>query len=109
MASFSEGKANFKSKNVVSCKRFIKLFWAFGDRIKSCLGTIVLPLCSDNDCNVIVAHNHPSGNTQLSDADRSITKKIKEAGKFIMDIPLLDHLIMVPHEGFMSFADEGYL
>ena len=61
-----------------------------------------------NACSVIVAHNHPSGNLIPSDADKTITQKIKEAGKFL-DIPLLDHLIMVPNEGFMSFADEGYL
>lgn len=60
-----------------------------------------------NACSVIVAHNHPSGNTIPSDADKTITQKIKEAGK-ILEIPLLDHLIMVL-DGYMSFADEGYL
>jgi DNA repair protein RadC len=61
-----------------------------------------------NACSVIVAHNHPSGNLVPSEADKSITQKIKEAGKFL-DIPLLDHLIMMPNEGYTSFADQGYL
>jgi DNA repair protein RadC len=61
-----------------------------------------------NACSVIVAHNHPSGNEIPSEADKTITKKIKEAGKFL-DIPLLDHLIMLPGEGYMSFADEGLI
>ena len=60
-----------------------------------------------NACSVIVGHNHPSGNLVPSDPDKTITQKIKEAGKFL-DIPLLDHLIMVT-DGYMSFADEGYL
>jgi len=61
-----------------------------------------------NACSVVVAHNHPSGNRIPSEADKSITQKIKEAGKFL-DIPLLDHLIMLPDEGYTSFADEGFL
>lgn len=61
-----------------------------------------------NACGIIVAHNHPSGNLIPSEADKTITQKIKEAGKFL-EIPLLDHLIISPNEGYMSFADEGYL
>ncbi len=61
-----------------------------------------------NACSVIVGHNHPSGNSIPSEADKSITQKIKEAGKFL-DIPLLDHVILLPGEGYTSFADEGYL
>ncbi len=57
--------------------------------------------------SMIVCHNHPSGNTKPSEADISITKKLKEAGK-IMDIPLLDHLI-VTDGGSYSFADEGLI
>lgn len=53
----------------------------------------------------IIAHNHPSGNLKPSNADISLTRKIKEAGE-IMEIKLLDHLILTK-EGFMSMADEG--
>lgn len=61
-----------------------------------------------NSCSVIVAHNHPSGNEIPSEADKTITRKIKEAG-LTLDIPLLDHLIMLPGDGYMSFADEGLI
>lgn len=61
-----------------------------------------------NACSVIVSHNHPSGNEIPSEADKTITRKIKEAGKFL-DIPLLDHLIILPDEGYTSFADEGLI
>lgn len=60
-----------------------------------------------NASNVIVAHNHPSGNLQPSNADEDITKKIKEAGNFL-DLHLLDHLIITA-EGYFSFADKGLL
>jgi DNA repair protein RadC len=56
---------------------------------------------------VLIAHNHPSGNNEPSDADIKITKKLKDAGK-LLDITLLDHLILLP-EGYTSMADEGLL
>lgn len=56
---------------------------------------------------LILCHNHPSGNTKPSDADISITQKIKEAGT-IMDITLLDHII-ITDGSYYSFADEGLL
>lgn len=56
---------------------------------------------------IIIAHNHPSGNLNPSQADREITKKLKNAGDFL-DLPVLDHLII--GEGtYFSFADEGLL
>jgi DNA repair protein RadC len=43
--------------------------------------------------SVIVAHNHPSGFLEPSDADIAITKKLKRALDLI-DVKLLDHLII---------------
>ncbi len=57
--------------------------------------------------SLIFAHNHPSGNLEASEADRKITRQLKEAG-IILDIPLLDHLI-ITQGGYFSFADEGLL
>lgn len=56
---------------------------------------------------IIVAHNHPSGNTEPSPQDIQITQKLSTACKTI-DIPLLDHLI-IGHASYYSFADEGRL
>lgn len=56
---------------------------------------------------VIISHNHPSGNTSPSDADREITKKINKA-LMIVSISLLDHIIFTS-DGYYSFADEGVL
>ena len=60
-----------------------------------------------NATSIMMAHNHPSGNLQPSEADRRITRSVKEAGNFL-DIPLLDHIILT-EEGYLSFADEGML
>ena len=60
-----------------------------------------------NASSLILSHNHPSGNLQPSQADIQLTRKIKEAGKFL-DLPVLDHLI-ITSEGYYSFADEGIL
>jgi DNA repair protein RadC len=46
-----------------------------------------------NASGIIIAHNHPSGNKMPSESDKSITRKIKEAGT-ILDIPLLDHIVL---------------
>jgi DNA repair protein RadC len=56
---------------------------------------------------VVVAHNHPSGNLHPSQSDIDLTKKLKEAGRFL-EIQLLDHLIIAGHRYF-SFADEGMI
>jgi DNA repair protein RadC len=60
-----------------------------------------------NAHTIIVAHNHPSGNLEPSQADKDITRKIKEAGK-VLEIPITDHLILT-HCSYLSFADNGYL
>ena len=60
-----------------------------------------------NACDIILSHNHPSGNLKPSRADEELTKKIKEAGTYL-DVKVLDHII-VTGEGYYSFADEGLL
>lgn len=56
---------------------------------------------------LILAHNHPSGTLKPSEADKQITKKIKNAAAGL-DIKVLDHLIITQKEYF-SFADENIL
>ncbi|KJJ38738.1 JAB domain-containing protein [Aequorivita vladivostokensis] len=60
-----------------------------------------------NASNIIVAHNHPSGNLNPSNSDKNITYKIKKAGQFL-EIELLDHLIITRGDYF-SFADNGLM
>ena len=56
---------------------------------------------------IVVVHNHPSGNTRPSQEDRRITERIKEAGR-VMSIHLTDHVI-VCDGAYFSFNDQGLL
>jgi len=55
----------------------------------------------------ILAHNHPSGSLNPSEADKKITEKIKIAAKQL-EFTLLDHLIVTEYD-YLSFADESIL
>lgn len=57
--------------------------------------------------SMIIAHNHPSGNANPSDADIKITQKLKQAGE-IVEIKLLDHVIMTTDSHY-SMADNGMI
>jgi DNA repair protein RadC len=57
--------------------------------------------------SLILVHNHPSGNLKPSQADKDLTHKMKEAGRYL-EIPVLDHLI-ITETNYFSFADEGIL
>lgn len=46
-----------------------------------------------NSANIILLHNHPSGNVEPSNEDITLTKKLVEAGK-LLDIQVYDHLII---------------
>jgi len=60
-----------------------------------------------NAAAVILAHNHPSGEAEPSDADRRITARLKQALELV-DIRLLDHLVVGGTE-ITSFAERGWL
>lgn len=60
-----------------------------------------------NASNIVLIHNHPSGNLQPSEQDKTITKKLREASN-LLDLLLLDHLI-ISKDGYYSFADNGIL
>jgi DNA repair protein RadC len=61
-----------------------------------------------NACNITLCHNHPSENLKPSLADKHLTQKIKEAGKYL-DLPVIDHLVITGEDNYYSFADEGLL
>lgn len=60
-----------------------------------------------NASSIVLAHNHPSSNTEPSQEDINLTRKIKEGGD-LLDIKVLDHVI-VTLDSYYSFADEGML
>ena len=60
-----------------------------------------------NASAIICIHNHPSGNTNPSQADLNVTKKVQEAGK-LLDIAVLDHMI-VTSDAYYSLADNDQM
>jgi DNA repair protein RadC len=56
---------------------------------------------------IILAHNHPSGNTEPSSEDIAITRQLVEAGR-IVDIRVLDHVI-IAGDDYTSFVERGLL
>lgn len=67
---------------------------------------IIAKYVADSLANsIIIAHNHPSGNTEPSASDHEITTKVIEMLKYL-DSKLLDHIILT-EKGYYSFADSG--
>lgn len=61
-----------------------------------------------NAVGIIMAHNHPSGNTTPGKDDIKTTERIKKAGE-ILGIGLVDHII-IGHDGdFVSLKERGEL
>lgn len=57
--------------------------------------------------SVILAHNHPSKNREVSEADIKLTEKLIQSGA-ILDIEVLDHII-ITDDGYISFKEKGLL
>jgi len=60
-----------------------------------------------NAYSVVLAHNHPSGDSEPSEDDLMITKKLVEAGK-ILDIKVIDHII-ITKSGYFSFKEKNLI
>ena len=68
---------------------------------------VVKRALAHNAAAVIFAHNHPSGTTEPSQADRHLTKALSDALATV-DIKVLDHFIVAPGS-ILSFAERGLL
>ncbi|HEX4025075.1 MAG TPA: DNA repair protein RadC [Steroidobacteraceae bacterium] len=68
---------------------------------------VVKQALARNAAAVILAHNHPSGVAEPSQADQLITQRLRDALQLV-DIRVLDHLI-VADNGCLSFAERGLL
>jgi DNA repair protein RadC len=60
---------------------------------------------SASAASVIFVHNHPSGDTEPSQDDIGLTKRLAEVGG-IMGIDVLDHVIVSDH-GYLSLKARG--
>lgn len=60
-----------------------------------------------NAAAVLFTHNHPSGNSTPSDADKKLTSQLQHALQLI-DVTVLDHVV-VSADSCYSFAEHGLL
>ena len=65
------------------------------------------PALRQGAASLIVVHNHPSGETDPSEDDLAITRRLSEAGE-ILGVPLLDHVI-VGGRGYTSLKETQVL
>lgn len=56
---------------------------------------------------IVISHNHPSGDVHPSDEDIQITKKLLKAGN-LLGIEVIDHVI-VSNDKFLSLKEKGLL
>ncbi|MDO8658292.1 MAG: DNA repair protein RadC [Candidatus Levybacteria bacterium] len=61
----------------------------------------------ENTAQIIIAHNHPSGDFKPSEEDISTTKRLVETGRLV-GISVIDHLIITSSEYF-SFKEKGII
>ena len=70
-------------------------------------GEVVKQALAANAAAVILAHNHPSGVAEPSQADRQLTQRLKDALALI-DVRVLDHFIVGDGEP-LSMAEYGWM
>ncbi len=61
-----------------------------------------------NAAGIIIGHNHPSGDLTPSKDDLGVTERLKNVGE-LLGIDLLDHVIVGPNKGYLSFREQGLL
>ena len=66
------------------------------------------PAVLANACSVVVAHNHPSGNLEPSEADIATSRRLAKAGE-ALDIPLLDSLVIGFGGAYTSLKERGLI
>jgi len=65
------------------------------------------PAVKNLAAQMIISHNHPSGDPEPSEDDLEVTRRLVEAGK-ILGIEVIDHVIITKN-GFLSFREMGLL
>lgn len=65
------------------------------------------PAVRHSAASLILVHNHPSGETDPSDDDLALTRRLVQVGE-LLGISVVDHVI-VGKRGFTSFKQQGYL
>ncbi|WP_163397458.1 JAB domain-containing protein [Flavobacterium fluviatile] len=113
-SSWDEGKIEyFEQFKILLLNHSLKVLGLYEMSSGGITGTVVdlrmifSAALKANATSIMIAHNHPSGNLNPSEADKHLTRKIKQAGE-LLEIKLVDHLIITA-ESYYSFMDDGAL
>jgi len=85
---------------------FRELFFGTVDAASVYPREVVKAVLEVNSSAVIFAHNHPSGESEPSQADKQITRRLTDALALI-DVRVLDHIVVGKTP--VSFAERGLL
>ena len=77
------------------------------DRVNPSVRDILMTALKYQAPSLIVAHNHPSGNIEPSEADKRLTQDLVKAA-LAMELRIFDHVI-IGENSYFSFADEGLI
>ena len=86
---------------------YVELFQGTIDQASVYPREVVKTALQHNAAAVIFSHNHPSGNSEPSQADKLLTQRLKEA-LALVDVRTLDHIV-VGGEATTSFAERGLI
>ena len=114
LTTWDKGKIEFieefKLILLIRNKRVLGIYTVITGGISDCLVDTKLVFASallGCATDIILAHNHPSGNKHPSVNDYRLTKQLREAGK-VLGIEVVDHIIVTPGD-YYSFAYQGVL
>ncbi len=77
------------------------------DRVNPSVRDVLLSALKYQSPSMILAHNHPSGDIEPSEADKRLTKELIKAA-MAMELRIFDHVIIGENDYF-SFADDGLI
>ena len=86
---------------------FVELFHGTIDGASVYPREVVKVVLAHNAAAIVLAHNHPSGVPEPSEADKRITQRLSEALKLI-DVRVLDHIV-IGGTDHVSFAERGLI
>ena len=77
------------------------------DQVNPSVRDILLTALKYQSPAMILAHNHPSGNVEPSEADKRLTRDLVKAA-LAMEVRIFDHII-IGENRYFSFADDGLI
>ncbi|MCY4374458.1 MAG: DNA repair protein RadC [Spirochaetaceae bacterium] len=86
-------------------RQSIELYRGTVDAASVRVAEILAPAVKLGVPNIIIVHNHPSGDPCPSPADAAVTRRVRTSGE-LLDVELLDHIV-IGARGFVSMKQRG--